>query len=227
MKKVLVVAPHPDDEIIGCGASILRHLKDIEEKEVHITYATLGDAPNPDFEQENYREMRLNEIQHFIKLLGIPAQNHHLLFEPVHRIDPDDLFRKLVDVVRNVQPQICYIPHAGETDGDHSLVSRVALDAIMRAPSKWFRMVGDSRQYLEPVEAILAYEISTPLGEAHYFERFTEEEIEKKLKLLQVYKSQRWVDYRHRTKGLNAFRGGRFGVYAEAFQVLRLNIKLF
>jgi hypothetical protein len=107
-------------------------------------------------------------------------------------------------------------------------VSRVALDAIVRAPSKWFRKVGDGRSYLEPVEVILAYEISTPLkGEPHYLERFTETEIDEKLTFLKIYKSQRSEDYIHRTKGLNAFRGGRFGIYAEAFQVLKLNSKLF
>ncbi len=43
-KDCLVIAPHPDDESIGCGGSIIRHIK--RESYVHIVFLTSGDKGN-------------------------------------------------------------------------------------------------------------------------------------------------------------------------------------
>ena len=41
-KRILIIAPHPDDDVIGCGAFLYFLHKNIQSSEVHIAYATSG-----------------------------------------------------------------------------------------------------------------------------------------------------------------------------------------
>ena len=52
MKKILVIAPHPDDEILGCGGTLLKH-KIQNKDEIYCAYITNLRKTNKDFKKRN------------------------------------------------------------------------------------------------------------------------------------------------------------------------------
>ncbi len=229
MKKVLVFAPHPDDEMIGCGASIIKHIQ--HENEVFLCY--IGDTTSVDcatISPEDYKTMRQREIRIVPMRLGIPGKNVFLLDGNPWFYNEAELRMKILnDIIRKVKPNIIYLPHAGEAHPDHAIVSRAAFDAAEMAPSPWFRKFGDKDE-CPSIETILAYEVWTPIARPNYFEAFDEEVLKKKMEILALYKSQEAEKYIKAYTGMNSYRGamkeGPLGQYAEAFQVLKV-LKLF
>ncbi|MCH5376455.1 MAG: PIG-L family deacetylase, partial [Planctomycetes bacterium] len=68
---MLVLAPHPDDEVIGCGGAILRHVD--QGDAVTVVLVTDGAAAMPDgdtADRESYRTIRLAESRSAAKVLG-------------------------------------------------------------------------------------------------------------------------------------------------------------
>ena len=119
MKKVLVVAPHPDDETLGCGATLLRHIA--EGDEVHwliMTRITLELG----FSVERV-ESRAREIQQV---------TDRYRFKQVHFADFDTmaldnysktaLVQKVSKVIAQVQPNIVYVPYRLDAHSDHAVV---------------------------------------------------------------------------------------------------------
>ena len=64
--KILVIAPHPDDEVLGCGGTIAKHVD--QEDEVYLCVVTK--AYTPDWSKE-FLENRPKEIEKADKILGI------------------------------------------------------------------------------------------------------------------------------------------------------------
>ena len=69
MNKVIVVAPHADDEIIGCGATIAKHIFDGDEVIVIIATNASKGAPEL-FSEQDVKNIR-NEAKNAHKILGI------------------------------------------------------------------------------------------------------------------------------------------------------------
>ena len=57
MKKILIIAAHPDDEILGCGGTILKNIK--LKNKVHVLYISdgVGGRFNKKFDQKKYNEI--------------------------------------------------------------------------------------------------------------------------------------------------------------------------
>jgi len=142
MSTVLVVAPHPDDETLGCGGTMLRHVE--QEDTVHwliVTHITeeLG------FEAERI-EKREREIGNVAAHYGID-QPVNLEF-PTTRLDAQPM-STFVDAIgrvfQEVKPEIIYVPYRSDIHTDHAVV----FDAVMSC-TKWFRYPS--------VQRVLAYE---------------------------------------------------------------------
>ena len=62
-KNILVLAPHMDDEIIGCGGVICKHIQ--SDDRVAVVYFTCGDKGNKNFSSDNaLSNIRKMEIHH-------------------------------------------------------------------------------------------------------------------------------------------------------------------
>lgn len=221
--RILVVAPHPDDDLIGCGGSMAMHLK--KGNEVFVIYVTNGDAECRQFQPDDFTKIRKEETLKAGRCLGLKAENLFFLDEKPWRLNEERIRFKLLDLVRRIRPDVCYIPHAADSHLDHQIVSRAALDAINMAPSKWFRQYGSTTEKFFSVSVILAYEVWSPLRAPNYFEDIAPF-LEKKMEALREHKTQAVAKYEHAYRGMNAFRGamheGREGVFAEAFQILKI-----
>jgi LmbE family N-acetylglucosaminyl deacetylase len=121
--RVLVIAPHPDDEVLGCGGTIAR-LTD-NGHEVFVAIVTQGRAPH--FSAAAVAQVR-DEAHAAHAMLGVAAT--HWLDLPAAELDTIphiDLNRALDEVVRAVMPDTLFLPFAGDIHLDHQLVFRSGL----------------------------------------------------------------------------------------------------
>jgi len=225
--RILVFAPHPDDDLIGCGGSMAMHLE--RGNEVFVIYVTNGDAECQQFSPEEFTKIRKEETLSASRCLGLKTENLFFLDEKPWRLNEERMRFKFLELVRQIRPDVCYIPHGADAHLDHQIVSRVALAAINMAPGRWFRRYGSAIEETFSTSIVLAYEVSSSLVTPNYFEDITPF-LEKKMRALREHKSQATAKYEHAYRGMNAFwgamHGGREGVFAEAFQVLKI-LKVF
>lgn len=212
---VLAIAPHPDDEVIGAGGSLARHVADGAHVEAVVVVArepSLGGAWTAD-------QYRL-EWQRAWSELGIDAG--HILNAPSRGLLPSrDLRISIARHIRRLNPQVVYIPHGGEDDTEHRLVHDLAIDALHMATSDFFPEAGAARA--RPPEFVLAYEVWTTLPAPRYYQDISPF-VGVKLRAIRAFRSQlanvRWD---RASLGLARYRGGVSGFrYAEAFDVVQL-----
>jgi len=124
--KVLVVAPHPDDEVLGCGGIISRYVK--EGHEVYVGIVTK--VCEPIFTEEEDVENKKHCLNAH-KVLGIkdtifldlPAA----MLESVPRYELNNAIGKLI---RDIQPEEVYIPHRGDMHLDHKMIADACMVAL-------------------------------------------------------------------------------------------------
>lgn len=219
MEKVIVFAPHPDDDLIGCGGSISKHIK--QGNEVTIVYMTSGDAGSLKYSKQELVKIRETEAKNATKILGVDDLIFLRNADGYLEYNKENLV-KIIDVIRDKKPNIAYIPHKNDAHKDHMKTNELVLEAIGRASGPWFQ---ECKGKPWSVEIVLCYEVWTPLQEFSYVEDITEF-IELKIKALGQHKSQiQDIQYDEAVKGLNRYRGimtGK-GKYCECFQVLKIN----
>ncbi len=139
--RILVMAPHPDDEVLGCGGTIARHVQNGDE--VYLCIVTRAYPPKW---SEEFLERRPLEIKRSNEILGI--KKTFFLNFPTVKLDtlPQvELNDKISSVVEKIRPDIAYIPHRGDLNRDHRLVFEASLVALRPKERK--------------IKRILAYEV--------------------------------------------------------------------
>ena len=128
---VLVIAAHPDDEILGCGGTITRLAR-----EGHTVYiAILGEGITSRYEQRDQADQALIEALHtrsqqVAEMLG--AKDLFLYELPDNRFDTVpllDAIKIIEELVERLQPQVIYTHHGGDLNIDHVVVFRAVLTA--------------------------------------------------------------------------------------------------
>jgi N-acetylglucosamine malate deacetylase 1 len=140
-ERILVIAPHPDDEVLGCGGVIARHTA--RGDRVHVVVVSRG-APDI-FPPEIIEETR-TELAAAHQLLGI--EQVHFLDFPAPRLDTlpgHVLADRLSRIVREFQPRTVYTPHWGDLHTDHKAVY-------------WATMVAARPNGAHRVDRLLCYE---------------------------------------------------------------------
>lgn len=218
MSKVLVIAPHPDDEVLGCAGTIAKHV--LNGNKIYVCIVT--ETYPPDWPTDDLMR-RKEEVLKADKLLGV--RKTYFLGFPTVRLDTvpqKELNEKLTKVINQVKPELVYIPHRGDINQDHRLVFDAAMVAVRPKPGSLVRRV-------------LSYEI---LSETEWGAPFRDnvfipnvyvdisETLETKLKAMSEYKSE-LKEYPHprsleAISALAKVRGSSIGVRAaEAFMLVR------
>lgn len=130
-RPVLVIAAHPDDEVLGCGGTAARLVQ--EGREVH--FAILGEGITSRHAQRDaaHRDplARLHRQAHAAaRRVGVKDVHLHQL--PDNRLDTVPLLEvvKLVELlIERIQPEIIYTHHAGDLNVDHGIIHRAVLTA--------------------------------------------------------------------------------------------------
>jgi len=224
MKKILFFAPHPDDEILGCGGSIIKATN--KGYDVNMCYLTCGEQGSPKYSPAKLKLLRKKEAMSVCKFLKIKNNNIYFLHIPDNNISCHDFesYKKIMELIRKIKPELVYIPQVDENYHDHRQASLLIQRALDMAGSNNFKAQGTAWW----VENVLAYEISTPMKNYQYAEDISRE-INKKIKALELYNSQtsqkgNTSDFiGEKAKFLPGFRAAMtIGEYREVFQVIRV-----
>ena len=214
-KNILVIAPHPDDETLGCGGTIAKHVSSGD----HVTLCIVTTVYTPDWTEESI-DIRNEQITKAIEILGI-NDVIKLGYRTVKldTIPQKEISERLADVVKQVNPDIAYIPYKGDLHRDHRIIFESALVALR--PVNW------------NVQRILSYETLSETEWGQPIEPFIpnaycniSETFSKKAEAMEAYKTE-LKEYPH-PRSLEAIealakkRGSEAGLfYAEAFMVIR------
>lgn len=126
LSPALVIAPHPDDEVLGCGGTMARIAA--EGGIVDVAVVTRGYAPR--FESAQVDQVR-DEAKSAHRQLGV--RDTHFLDLPAAELDQlphADLNAAIARIVSDLKPATIFIPFVGDLHLDHRLVFEAALVAV-------------------------------------------------------------------------------------------------
>ena len=132
----LVFAPHPDDECLGCGGTILR--KTSVHAEVGIVFVSDGAASHASLiEPDRLRSLRVEEACMAAARLGVRAENVVFLGHPDGRLSHTRAraVAEIKALLQDWRPAQVFVPHADEPPADHRSVRGSVLDAISTLPT--------------------------------------------------------------------------------------------
>lgn len=134
MGPVLVLAAHPDDEVIGAGSMLAYHAsRGHQVVVVHATDGAQGDPNNR--ESGDIRDVRRAEGIEALRRLGLAPARHWDLPDGQLPENLADLQQRIEEVMREVQPKTLYSFHAGEAHRDHRAVAKATAEAAHALPS--------------------------------------------------------------------------------------------
>ncbi|MEU9900739.1 PIG-L deacetylase family protein [Streptomyces phaeochromogenes] len=224
MTGILVFAPHPDDETLGCGGSIAHHIA--MGRSVNVVFLTSGEQGVVGVAGERAGALREREAELAVGKLGVASDSTHFLRLPDGGLDPGDReqFLSVLRLVRRLQPAVVYLPHAADAAHDHRQAFQLVWRGLEKCASRSYPHAG-ARHW---VGTVLAYEVWSPIPVPSYLHSLSPPEIEAKKAALSCYstqvKGEGEVDYAGEGGvALARFRGAMsVGGHCEAFAVLRL-----
>ncbi len=209
---VLIVSPHADDEVIGCGGALLNHSQNKDK----ISWILMTDvSQNLSFKKKRFKEINLIKkklkIKKFINFSLEPSSLKYSMDEY--------MVNKIKNEIKKINPNIIYLPHMYDIHTDHYFTTRYFLSCL-----KWFRQ--------QSVKKILCYEtvsetnLNFNLGvfKPNYYVDISKN-FNKKLQLIKIYRSEikkhpfpRSIDS---VTALNKIRGSESGYkFAESFDLI-------
>jgi LmbE family N-acetylglucosaminyl deacetylase len=215
---VLVVAAHPDDEVLGCGGVMARHAA--HDDEVHVLIATRGAAEM--FSDQEIQETR-QSMRAAHEVLGVAGA--HFLDFPAPKLDlvpGHQLADAISAVTESLHPKVVYLPHLGDLHADHRAVAHATLVAARPLP-------GCRTRRLLCYETLSATDWAPPSPHDAFvptvFVDITDY-LEYKLRAMSCYRGQvRQPPHTRSLQSIEALarvRGGAVGVHsAEAFVLMR------
>lgn len=180
--RVLVIAPHPDDEILGCGGTMARMVD--EGLEVHVGIVTSGKPPS--YSAESVERVR-GEARRAHSFLGISAT--HMLDFPAAALDgvpAGELNEGLAKLVQDVRPDTLFLPFIGDIHRDHQLTFVAALVAARprdsHAPSRImaYETLSETNWFAAPTTPMFAPDVFVDIRSS----------IERKLLAFGMFESQ-------------------------------------
>ena len=216
--KILIIAPHPDDEILGCGGVMAKYAA--KGDDVYVCVVTSSRV-------EKYKVMHANYARKVGEYVGV---REVFFFDyptvELSNVNDREFTGSFNDLVQKIQPEIVYIPFWGDMHTDHKKVADAAMVAL--------------RPYSAPfVRAIYAYETLSETGWNYptadkafipnVYENITPY-IDTKIHAMELYETKiAQAPHPRSAEGISAlakYRGGTVGVdYAEAFMCLRITNK--
>lgn len=223
--RILIVAAHPDDEVLGCGGTIARHADAGDQ--VQVLIVSEGATSRQQHRDRSQAKQELSTLaqaaQQSSAILG--AQGVELLDLPDNRLDSLDLLdliKQIEERIARHQPQVVYSHHVGDVNVDHRRLHQAVVTACRPMPG-------------QPVRQLLSFEVasstewqppnSAPAFQPNLFVDITDQ-WERKRQALEAYVAEMrpWPHARSikALEHLARWRGAQVGVEAaEAFCLLR------
>jgi N-acetylglucosamine malate deacetylase 1 len=221
-RKVLVIAAHPDDEILGCGGSIAFHVN--KGDEVSVVFMSDGVTSRKN------KEVSLNEIDKRKRsALGacaiLGAQEPYFLDLPDNQMDTHSILeitQKLERVIDKIKPEIVYTHHGKDLNIDHQLTYLATMTACRPQPESFvyeiysFEILSSTGWGSPTMENIFLPNVFIDITTV----------FEKKMEAIHYYRDELRPSPHARSydgiESLAKYRGMSVGVkYSEAFQLQR------
>ena len=225
MDKVLVVAAHPDDEVLGCGATVARHVNNGD----HVSILIVGEgSASRDNHKSEYIETLKRSAQEASAILGVKSLYFGGLSD--NRMDAYDRLTviKLIEkYIQDICPSIVYTHHVGDVNIDHQVVHHSVVTACRPLPGLcvrrllFFEVVSSTEWQLSGSGATFQPNLYVDISET----------LEHKLRALSAYRSEMrpWPHARSSKaiENLALWRGSNAGVTAaESFMIGREIVRL-
>lgn len=203
-KDALIIAPHPDDESLGCGGSIIKHIE--AGSKVKVIFLTNGDKG--DFVGRfgnDYISIRKKSAIKAMKILGVKDFEFWNFGDRELNSSFEQISYKIKEVIKTFQPSIIYVPSPFEAHPDHKTA---------------FNILWNLREVFKGQTAI--YEVLMALYPNILVD--ITNQFKKKQKAIKQYKTEMYYnDYLKKIAGLNRFRTATLPKnikYAEAFFII-------
>lgn len=219
-KSVLCVVAHPDDEALGVGGTLIKHIK--QGDDVNIVIFSLGETSKLSKDINSIRRLKSakdwsNEVgSNIYSILNYPDQK----FDTISKLE---IIQSLEKILKNLKPDIIYTHHDGDINHDHQIVSQTLLTALR--PMSVLNLKSEIRTF----ETISSTEQSPYIDRYIFKPNFyvdVEDVWTKKIKALKKYYTEMGVYPHPRSiKSIEALaikRGSESGLKkAEAFCIIR------
>ncbi len=223
MKNILILAPHPDDEVLGCGGMISKEVKN--GNNVFVAIMTNGNVGAPElFPIEGTKRGRV-EAKKAHDLLGV--KDTYFFDFPAPRLDNYASYKINISIsklLNDLEIDDLYIPHRGDIHKDHRVIYESAL--VAARPVK-----------KQNVKRILSYETlsetewAAPFGDdvfiPNVYIEISDDDLSNKVKAFECFSEPRIKFAPHSRssdgiKTLAKYRGSTITTYyAEAFSLVR------
>ena len=216
MNKVLVISPHPDDETLGCGGTLIRHKK--EGDEIHWLIMTSVNSS-----EKKIHSVKEKEIEEVSKAYNFDSTSRtKFLTSELDSAPRKEIIQVISKVFEEIQPNYLYLPFKNDIHSDHSIVFDAAASC-----TKSFRY--------PYVKKVMIYET---ISETEFSIRPDREQfkpnlwidisdyIDEKIEIMSLYESEIGKEPFPRSeqniRSLAKFRGSTVGALsAEAFILLK------
>ena len=133
-QRILVLSPHPDDDVIGCGGTL--HHCHLKGADITSVYLTDGRAGSRTYAKSELIAIRQAEARQAADIVGIDR----LIFLD-HRdtelaLTPETL-KELIQVLEETRPEAVFLPFFLDDHADHMAANRIFLAAVDRYPNCW------------------------------------------------------------------------------------------
>ena len=206
--KVLVVASHIDDEVLGCGGTIKKHVD--KGDEVYVIFISSHHSKRFNEEIITLRKTHAQKVAEFLGIREVFFADHPLIM--LDTIPQLDIVTSLEQIIFHVKPEILYCHYETDINADHR--------CVYHASSVWCR---PSKTPF--IKQVLLYEIfGSTLNFHPNFYVDISNYIEDKLAALSIYTTE--IDVQTRTLDTSrlvaGYRGAEINTeYAEAFYLYR------
>ena len=140
MSKVICIAPHPDDETLGCGGSLLKHKANGDD-----IYWLIVTGINKDegwkHSDIKKRDLEINTVEEKYGFTNV-----FNLRMPTTKIDTlpiSDLIIEISNIYKEVEPDIIYMPFENDVHTDHQIIAKT-----LQSTLKWFRYPHIKKVYI-------------------------------------------------------------------------------
>ena len=216
--KVLIIAPHPDDEVLGCGGIMKKYTHNGDD--VYVIIMTKG-TPSL-YSDEKIIKVRREALQAH-KILGVKETKFMDFFEPELDLCSLAVISEAISsVIKQYNINILYIPHRGDIHHDHRAVFNASIVAA--------RPVGNySVKQIYAYETLSETEWAPPFSDDAFIPTYfvnIQDEINDKVNALMCYTGQIKEFPSSRSvialRALAQYRGATVGFSsAEAFMLIR------
>ncbi len=225
-KKILIIAAHPDDEVLGCGGTIAKLAR--EGNVVYSLFLGEGVTSRDEKRDRKKREKELKELRIQIEKAGriLSISNSFAFDFPDNRFDTVamlDIVKTIEKVKIDVKPDIVFTHHHGDLNIDH----RITFEAVMTA----FRPVkGEKVREIYSFEVPSSTEWNASISTSYFMPNYfvdISKTLELKIKAMKEYKSE-IREYPHpRSPEAIKIYAKRWGIQAglqaaEACEVIRM-----